>query len=62
MSNTLGLQVKVTGSALYLHKIIDGLYSNLANAQVIELPDGHAPHLVSREKFLLELQYFQKNH
>jgi pimeloyl-ACP methyl ester carboxylesterase len=56
------LLIKGTGSAPYLHKIIDGLYSNLPNAQVIELPGGHAPHIVSRDQFFLDLENFQKNH
>jgi hypothetical protein len=36
--------------------------STLPNTRVIELPGGHAPHFVSREKFLLELKNFQENH
>jgi pimeloyl-ACP methyl ester carboxylesterase len=52
--------VKGTGSALFLHHIIDGLSANLPNAQVAEMPAGHAPHIVSRDKFLSELEKFQK--
>ncbi|MGB8357680.1 MAG: alpha/beta fold hydrolase [Bacteroidales bacterium] len=55
------LLVKGTGSAPFLHKIIDVLASALPNSQVIEMPQGHAPHIVSREKFLAELGKFQKN-
>lgn len=56
------LLVKGTGSAPFLHNIIDVLASNLPNAQVVEFPGGHAPHIVTRDKFLLELENFQKNH
>ncbi len=52
------LLVKGTGSSLFFHKIIDGLDSNFPNSRVIELPEGHAPHIVSRDKFLLELGNF----
>lgn len=54
------LLVKGTGSAPFLHHIIDGLSSNLPNSHIIELPGGHAPHIVSRDKFLLDLEKFQK--
>jgi pimeloyl-ACP methyl ester carboxylesterase len=54
------LLVKGTGSAPFLHHIIDGLSSNLPNSQIIEMPGGHAPHIVSRDKFLLDLEKFQK--
>ncbi len=53
------LLVKGTGSATFLHRIIDGLRDNLPDARVIEQPGGHAPHIVSREKFLSELDKFQ---
>lgn len=54
------LLVKGTGSALFLHKIVDVLASQFSNTKVIEMPGGHAPHIVSRDKFLNELQIFQK--
>jgi pimeloyl-ACP methyl ester carboxylesterase len=53
------LLIKGTGSATFLHNIISGLALNFPNARVIEMPGGHAPHLVSREKFLAELEKFQ---
>lgn len=53
------LLVKGTGSAPFLHQIIDALYANLPNSQIVELPWGHAPHIVSRDKFLSELERFQ---
>jgi pimeloyl-ACP methyl ester carboxylesterase len=55
------LLVKGTGSSLFFHKIIEGLDSGLPNSRVIELPGGHALHIVSRERFLLELENFQKS-
>lgn len=55
------LLVKGTGSAPFLHQIIDNLATYLPNSRVIEMPAGHAPHIVSRERFLDELENFQKN-
>jgi pimeloyl-ACP methyl ester carboxylesterase len=55
------LLVKGTGSAPFLHKIIDNLALNLPNSQVIELPGGHAPQIVSRDRFLAELDKFWKS-
>ncbi len=54
------LLIKGTGSAPYLHRIIDILMSNLPNARLLELPGGHAAHIVSRERFLREVEGFQK--
>jgi pimeloyl-ACP methyl ester carboxylesterase len=53
------LLVKGTGSALFLHRIIDDLSTELPDSRTIELPAGHAPHLVSRDDFLKELEKFQ---
>jgi pimeloyl-ACP methyl ester carboxylesterase len=53
------LLVKGTGSALWLHKVIDLLADNLPNSRVIELPGGHAPQLVSMDRFKEELSRFQ---
>jgi len=53
------LLVKGTGSARFLHQIIDVLGRRLPNAEVIELPSGHAPQLVSMDRFLEKLQAFQ---
>jgi pimeloyl-ACP methyl ester carboxylesterase len=55
------LLLKGTGSSLFFHKIIEGLDSGLPNSRVIELPGGHALHIVSRDRFLLELGNFQKS-
>jgi pimeloyl-ACP methyl ester carboxylesterase len=54
------LLVKGTGSTRWLHHIIDGLSENIPRARVVEFPGGHAPHIVSRDLFLLELERFQK--
>lgn len=53
------LLVKGTGSSPWLHRVIDALEANLPNARVIELPGGHAPHIVSRDQFLIEVEKFQ---
>lgn len=54
------LLVRGTGSTKWLHHIIDGLAQNLPNARVVEYLGGHAPHLVSRDRFLEELEAFHR--
>ena len=54
------LLIKGSGSAPWLHQIIDGLSETMTHSRVIELPGGHAAHLVSRDSFLIELEKFQK--
>jgi pimeloyl-ACP methyl ester carboxylesterase len=54
------LLVKGTGSSHFLHAIIDVLADTLPNASVIELPGGHAPHLVAMDRFLSELADFKR--
>jgi pimeloyl-ACP methyl ester carboxylesterase len=49
------LLVKGTGSTAWLHQVIDGLSENMPNSRVVEFAGGHAPHLVSRDSFLAEL-------
>ena len=46
------LLVKGTGSARFLHQIIDACASEIPNAKVVEFPGGHAPHIVSKDEFL----------
>jgi len=53
------LLVKGTGSAPFLHNIIDGLAAGLPDVRVIEMPAGHAPHLVSGDRFVSALEKFQ---
>ena len=52
------LLVKGTGSAKFLHQVIDGLATQLPKAHVVEMPGGHAPQLVSMDRFLEELALF----
>jgi pimeloyl-ACP methyl ester carboxylesterase len=54
------LLVKGTGSAGFLHQIIDALNEYLPNSRVTEMPAGHAPQIVSMDRFLKELEEFQK--
>jgi pimeloyl-ACP methyl ester carboxylesterase len=53
------LLVKGTGSAKFLHQIIDVLAAELPHARVVEMPAGHAPQIVSMERFLEEIREFQ---
>ena len=53
------LLVKGTGSAKFLHQIIDTMARFLPHAEVVELPAGHAPQLVSMDQFLKKLESFQ---
>lgn len=54
------LLVKGTGSTRWLHHIMDGLSESLPNSRVVEFPGGHAPHIVSSDRFLQELERFQR--
>lgn len=53
------LLVKGTGSTKWLHHIIGGLSETLPRSRVVEFPGGHAPHIVSTDKFIPELEKFQ---
>jgi pimeloyl-ACP methyl ester carboxylesterase len=53
------LLVRGTGSAQFLHQIIHALATQFPQARVVEMPAGHAPHIVSRDRFLAELASFQ---
>lgn len=55
------LLVKGTGSASFLHQIIDSLAMQLPNAEVVEMPAGHVPHIVSMDHFLDKLTIFQES-
>jgi hypothetical protein len=52
------LLFKGTGSARFLHQIIDALATALPKAQVVEMPAGHAPQAVSMDRFLERLALF----
>ncbi|MCI0617386.1 hypothetical protein L0244_30805, partial [bacterium] len=54
------LLVKGVGSSSWLHQVIDVLSAHIPNARVIELPGGHAAHIVSREKFMEALEQLQQ--
>ncbi len=56
--NAQVLLVKGTGSASFLHDAIDLMAKDFPQAQVIELPAGHAPHIVSMDKFLERVKNF----
>jgi pimeloyl-ACP methyl ester carboxylesterase len=53
------LLVKGTGSAPFLHAVIDTLGRRLPNSETVEYPAGHAPHIVSMERFLDKMTSFQ---
>jgi pimeloyl-ACP methyl ester carboxylesterase len=53
------LLVKGTGSAGFLHQAIDVLSKEFPHAQVTEMPGGHAPQIVSAERFLDEVSRSQ---
>ncbi len=53
------LLVKGTGSAPFLHRIIDGLAGNFPHTEVVEYPGGHAPQIVSMDRFMEKLARFQ---
>lgn len=53
------LLVKGTGSAPFLHSIIDSLAGYLPHAEVAEFPRAHAPQIVSMDRFLNRLESFQ---
>jgi pimeloyl-ACP methyl ester carboxylesterase len=53
------LLVKGTGSSRFLHQAIDAMASRFRRARVIELPAGHAPQIVSMDRFLETIAVFQ---
>ena len=53
------LLVKGTGSSRFLHQAIDAMASHFPHALVIEMPAGHAPQIVSMDRFLETLAAFQ---
>jgi pimeloyl-ACP methyl ester carboxylesterase len=55
------LLVKGTGSTKWLHHVIDGLAETIPHSRVVEFPGGHAPHIVSTDKFISELEKFQND-
>ncbi len=53
------LLVKGTGSAPFLHAVIDALGHRLPHSETVEYPAGHAPHIVSMALFLDKMASFQ---
>jgi pimeloyl-ACP methyl ester carboxylesterase len=53
------LLVTGTGTAPFLRRIHEALARELPRARTLELPAGHAPHIVSMDRFLEELAEFQ---
>lgn len=49
-----------TGTAPYYVRILDTLAAHFPRARTIEMPAGHAPHIVSMDRFLAELARFHK--
>ena len=54
------LLIKGTGSAYFLHRIIDSCEKQFPVSQVVEFPGGHAVHIVSRDQFLQTVESFQR--
>jgi pimeloyl-ACP methyl ester carboxylesterase len=50
-----------TGTSPFLRHVIDTLAAAFPRARVIEMPAGHAPHLVSPDRFFGELKAFLKD-
>lgn len=46
------------GTAPFLRRIHDLLAAHMPHARTIEMPSGHAPHIVSMDEFLAELETF----
>ncbi len=53
------LLVSGTGTTPFLRRIHDTLAAHLPRARTVEMPAGHAPQLVSMDRFLAELARFQ---
>jgi pimeloyl-ACP methyl ester carboxylesterase len=53
------LLLKGTDSIWSLHQIIDVLAIQLPQAQVMEMPSGHAPQIASIDRFLKQMKAFQ---
>ena len=54
------LLVKGTGSTKWLHYVIEGLSETIPHSRVVEFSGGHASHIVSRDKFISELENFKR--
>jgi pimeloyl-ACP methyl ester carboxylesterase len=54
------LLIKGIGSSDYYHQIIDILAQRLPDADAIEMPGMHAPHIISKNEFLTTLDRFYR--
>jgi pimeloyl-ACP methyl ester carboxylesterase len=54
------LLVTGTDTTPFLRRIHETLAEHLPNARAVEMPAGHAPQLVSIDRFLAELARFQE--
>jgi pimeloyl-ACP methyl ester carboxylesterase len=52
------LLVKGTGSSHVFHQIIKALAQTLPQAEVVEFPGAHAPHIAALDAFLERLAQF----
>jgi pimeloyl-ACP methyl ester carboxylesterase len=55
------LLVTGTGTPPWLRRIIDALAKRIPGARLVEMPAGHAPQLVSMDRFLAEMALFQSS-
>jgi pimeloyl-ACP methyl ester carboxylesterase len=55
------LLVTGTGTAPFLRRIHETLASELPGVRTVEMPGGHAPQIVSMDRFLAEIAAFQAN-
>ncbi len=54
------LLVTGTGATPFLRRIVDIIAAELPWAEVVEMPAGHAPQVVSMDEFLVRLDEFQR--
>jgi pimeloyl-ACP methyl ester carboxylesterase len=55
------LLVKGSGSSRFLHQATDAMAARFPRARVVEMPAGHAPQIVSMDRFLEVLAIFLAN-
>ncbi len=56
------LLVKGSGSASFLHEIIELLGQDLPHTETVEFAGGHAPHIVAKDEFLRKVREFQSKY
>ncbi len=55
------LLITGTGTAPYYRRIQEMLVAHLPRARAVEMPAGHAPHIISSDRFLAELARFHES-